>query len=90
MNVLESKASAFLTEGITVFRRRIPRGLIGRTIAESQLRPRTGCSIVALERSEGAPLVSPPPETPLDAEATLLLIGTPAQEEQFDAAIAAE
>ena len=90
MNVLESKASAFLTEGITVFRRRIPRGLIGRTIAESQLRPRTGCSIVALEQSEGAPLVSPPPETPLDAEATLLLIGTPVQEEQFDAAIAAD
>ncbi|NIQ93461.1 MAG: potassium transporter TrkA, partial [Desulfuromonadales bacterium] len=79
LNILESKASAFLTEGITVFRRRLPRAMAGKTIADSGLRARTGCSIVALERGEET-RVSPPPETVLEKGATLILIGTPAQE----------
>jgi Trk K+ transport system NAD-binding subunit len=87
LNILESKASAFLTEGINVFRRRLPKGLVDKTIAESQLRSRTGCSIVALEPAVGDTIVSPPPDTLLEDGATLILIGTPAQEEQFDATI---
>jgi len=91
LNILESKASAFLTEGITVFRRQLPKALAGRNIADSKLRPRTGCSIVALEPSGGGEtVVAPPPETLLTEGATLILIGTPAQEERFDVAIAGD
>ncbi len=86
-NILESKASAFLTEGVSVFRRPLPESLVGQTIADSQLRPRTGCSIVALEPTHGDSLVSPPPDTRLEKGITLILIGTPAQEELFDTAI---
>ena len=84
---LESKASAFLTEGVSVFRRPLPENLAGQTIAYSQLRPRTGCSIVALEPTNGDSLVSPPADTRLEKGITLILIGTPAQEELFDTAI---
>ena len=83
-NVLESKESVFLTEGISVFRRPIPPQLVGKSIAESQIRPATGCSIVALEPAGGSPpLIVPPPEQQLQAGMGLILIGSPQQEELF-------
>jgi voltage-gated potassium channel len=83
-NVLEGKESIFLTEGINVFRRPLPEGLAGRSIADSRIRPLTGCSIVALERGEEQdPLVVPPPETILEKEMGLILIGSPEQEAKF-------
>ncbi len=87
LNLLESKASAFLTEGITVFRRSLPKAMAGRSISQSQLRQLTGCSIVAIESAAGETLVSPSPETNLEDGATLILIGTPEQEEHFDGAV---
>ncbi len=87
LNILESKASAFLTEGISVFRRPLPDALVGKTIGESHLRPRTGCSIVAIERAGEQTVVSPTPDTTLQEGSTLLLIGTPEQETAFDKAV---
>lgn len=87
LNVLESKASVFLTEGITVFRRTLPKTMVGQSISQSQLRQLTGCSIVAIEAPEGKTLVSPPPETILEKGGTLIMIGTPEQEQHFDAAV---
>lgn len=83
-NVLESKESVFLTEGISVFRRTLPPELIGKTITESQIRPLTGCSIVALVPADSSsPLIVPPPEQQLLDGMGLLLIGSPQQEELF-------
>ena len=83
-NILESKESVFLTEGITVFRRALPPELVGKTIGESQLRPQTGCSILALERAAGGELLLvPPPEQVLEAGMGLILIGGQQQEGLF-------
>ncbi len=87
INILESKASAFLTEGINVFKRELPSNLAGQSIAESQLRPKSGCTIVALEQ-DGITTVSPTPDTSLESGSTLILIGSPEQEERFDQNIA--
>jgi Trk K+ transport system NAD-binding subunit len=84
MNILESKASVFLTEGIHVFRRPVPTTLLGLKIGESKLRLQTGCSVVALEKQDGIMQVSPTPETVLHEKVTLILIGSPDQEELFD------
>ena len=83
-NILESKETIFLTEGLTIFRRPVPERLIGRTIEESRIRPLTGCSIVALERQDMAPLPSPAPATRLTANMRLVMIGRPHQEDQFN------
>jgi Trk K+ transport system NAD-binding subunit len=84
LNVIESKTSAFLTEGINVFRRSLPPRLAGKSIAGTEIRPRTGCSIVALEPPRGGdPIVVPPPETVLEEGIGLILIGSPEQEEAF-------
>ncbi|MFA5517061.1 MAG: NAD-binding protein [Desulfuromonadales bacterium] len=84
LNVIESKTSVFLTEGIDVFRRLLPPRLADLTIANSQIRNKTGCSIVALEPPQGAaPLIMPPPETVLKSGMGMILIGSPEQEELF-------
>ncbi len=83
MNILESKESIFLTEGVAIFRRYVPTSLIGRTIEESRLRPSTGCSIVAIERPEKELMLAPTPEYRLTRDCSLMLIGSPEQEEKF-------
>lgn len=84
LNILEGKATVFLTEGINVFRRSLPPQFAGQTIAATQIRPRTGCSIVALESAaEHEPVFAPPPETVLVEGMSLILIGSPEQEETF-------
>ncbi len=83
-NVLEGKESIFLTEGIDVFRTPLPASLAGLTINDSQIRPKTGCSIVAIEvPGSDDPIVSPPPETVLEEGVGLILIGSPEEEEDF-------
>ncbi len=82
-NILESKESIFLTEGLTIFRRKLPVKLEGKTIEESHIRPLTGCSIVALEIQGVSPYASPPPDTRLEKGMKLVLIGNSQQEEQF-------
>jgi Trk K+ transport system NAD-binding subunit len=87
INVLENKESIFLTEGIDVFRRPVPRQLVGKNIAESRLRSLTGCSVVALERpGDPDPVIGPTPEMVLEEGAQMILIGSPEQEERFSLA----
>jgi len=83
MNILESKESIFLTEGVTIFRRTVPQVLAGKTIEEAQIRPKTGCSIIAIECPGEDLQLAPTPDTPLTAACGLMLIGSPAQEEHF-------
>ncbi|WP_312906985.1 cation:proton antiporter regulatory subunit [Natronosalvus caseinilyticus] len=48
--------------------------LVGQTIAEAQIRERTGVSIVAIQRGEEV-LAAPDPETTLAADDTLVVVG---------------
>jgi len=84
MNILESKESVFLTEGVTIFRRPVSSGLVGKTIEETKLRPSTGCSIIAIERPDEELQLAPTPTTQLTDKCTMLLIGSPEQEERFN------
>ncbi len=83
-NVVEKKASIFLTEGVNVFRRPLPPRLTGWSIAESNIGATTGCVVVALIRPDvPEPLVTPPPETVLEAGMEIVLIGNAEQEQRF-------
>ena len=46
-NLLERSSTLMIAEGLEVIRLPVPASLAGRSIAESQIRPRTGCSVVA-------------------------------------------
>ncbi len=82
-NILESKESIFLTEGLTIFRRPLPAALLGKTIEDSRIRQLTGCSVVALEVNGSTPFPSPPPDTIFEDGTKLVLIGNTHQEEVF-------
>ena len=56
---------------------------VGKTIGEMQIRTRTGASIIAITRN-GDTNVNPGPETTLEAEDVLVLIG---DREQLDRAV---
>src|SRR5690606_13412996 len=67
-NVLEQDDVVMLAEGLDVFRYPVPERLVGRPLAESRIRERTGCSVVAVEVGEEV-MVNPPPDTALPAGA---------------------
>jgi len=82
MNLLKRSEILMVAEGLDLFSIRMPGELVGRTIAESRIRERTGCSVVAIRTERGMEVV-PGPEVQLPAEADLLLIGTLDAEERF-------
>lgn len=83
-NILEKDDIVMVAEGLDVFRCPVPAKLAGKTLIEADVRRRTGCSVVAIERG-GETVVNPDPTRPLPAsnEAELILIGNTEGERQF-------
>jgi Trk K+ transport system NAD-binding subunit len=75
INILKPDEVLMLTEGLNVFRVHLPNVLIGRSLQETGLRERTGCSVVAIH-SGGTMQISPNPYVPLEEDSELILIGT--------------
>jgi len=81
-NELRASDTVLLAEGVNIFTTNVPTSLIGKTLAESALRSRTGCSIIAIEIS-GERAINPAPDILLGEEAKLVLIGSLEAEQQF-------
>jgi Trk K+ transport system NAD-binding subunit len=82
MNLLHHSNILMIAEGLDVFEVRVPTDLADRTIAESAIRERTGCSVVGI-RTERSMEVIPSPSQTLPADADIVLIGTAEAEESF-------
>ncbi len=81
-NTLGLNDSLVLAEGLEMFRVPCPEAMAGRSLAETEVRRRTGCNIVAV--SEGDEMVTnPDPNVPLSADAELVVIGDAVAQEQF-------
>lgn len=81
-NLLNRSNILMIAEGLDVFDVAVPAALAGQTIAESALRLKTGCSVVAL-RDGDALLVNPDPVERFPRGGKMILIGTPTAEERF-------
>jgi Trk K+ transport system NAD-binding subunit len=83
-NILEKDDIVMVAEGLDLFRCPVPARLAGRTLLEADVRRRTGCSVVAIEK-DGATIVNPDPAQPLPSAgaAELIVIGNTAGERQF-------
>jgi voltage-gated potassium channel len=81
-NELRGSDTLLLAEGVNVFPMRVPRSLANRTIADSGIRPETGCTVIAVAVN-GQKTINPPPTTLLAAGAEMVLIGTLEAEERF-------
>jgi Trk K+ transport system NAD-binding subunit len=81
-NLLERSDILMVAEGLNVLKVKMPGMLAGKTIAESDVRQETGCTIVALDVA-GRFQVNPDPHQPMPEGADLVLIGTPEAERKF-------
>ena len=82
MSLLQRSNIMMVSEGLDAFAVQTPPVLAGKTLAETDIRGQTGCTVVALEQN-GETAVNPDPELPLPADAELILIGTVAAQEMF-------
>lgn len=81
-NLLRSSDTVLLAEGVNIFSVTVPDSLIGKTLADSAVRSRTGCSVLAVEIN-GERTINPDPFEGLPADSKLVLIGTLEAERQF-------
>ena len=81
-NYMEHGGTLMIAEGLDVFKVRMPASLAGKTIAESGIRRKTQCTVIAAERN-GKTQVNPDPMEPLPADAELILIGSAQGERRF-------
>lgn len=82
MNILKPDKMLLLTEGLNIFRITIPPSFIGKSIQQTDIRHKTGCSVVALY-SHGSMSISPNPYVPLQEDVDLILIGTSEAEKKL-------
>ena len=81
-NVLSDDNTLQLAEGLDVFRVPVPAQLAGRTIEQSKVRERTGCTVVAIVSNEHSQ-VNPAASEPLPPDGELVLVGDAESEHRF-------
>lgn len=81
-NFLQKEDTWMLAEGLNIFRLKVPEALIGTSLAHSQIRETSGCSVVAIKDENGL-TISPDPEMPLREGIELILIGAFEGERKF-------
>lgn len=81
-NFLKRSDILMVAEGLNIFKVEAPEFLHGRTLAEEQLRARTGCNIIAV-RSLGNLQAPPDPQVPLKPGDELIVISDTESEHRF-------
>jgi len=74
-NLLKRSDILTVAEGLDVLRIPMPASLRGKSLAESAVRAKTGCSVIAV-RTDGVVDINPDPFRPLPENAEVILIGT--------------
>jgi Trk K+ transport system NAD-binding subunit len=82
ISLLSRSNILMVAEGLDVFEVEVPASLVGKSIAGSEVRNETGCSVVALRQGD-ATAINPDPHAPLPAGAELILIGSVEAEKRF-------
>jgi len=85
INILAPGRILMLTEGLNIFRCKVPPRLAGKSLLESGIREDTGCSVIALLR-EGNLRINPDPFAVLDKDDEMVMIGTAEAEKSFNTA----
>jgi voltage-gated potassium channel len=82
LTLLDRSDVLMVAEGLDIFRVPVPASLAGRTLAESDIRRKTDCTVVAWQIG-GQMTLNPNPHAPIPAEAELILIGAVTAEKDF-------
>jgi K+/H+ antiporter YhaU regulatory subunit KhtT len=82
LNILRPDEVLMLAEGLQIFKKPVPASLTGKTLAETQLRRKTGCNIIAIRFGDSFN-INPDPTVKLKENEELILIGTAEAEREF-------
>jgi voltage-gated potassium channel len=82
LNLLNRANILMVAEGLDLLKIKVPESLAGETIAEADLRNKTGCTIVAVKTPEKT-FTNPAPDLVLPENAELVLIGTKEAEDKL-------
>ena len=82
LNILRPGESLMLVEGLNVFKAHVPASLIEKTLAEKQIRRKTGCNVIAICSNDSFN-INPDPTVKLKKNEELILIGTAKAEKEF-------
>lgn len=82
INLLSRSNILMVSEGLDAFAIQIPESLAGKSLAETDIRRKTGATVVALSR-EGRTQVNPDPGQPLPADGEMILIATDEAQAKF-------
>ncbi len=82
LNLLKPDEMLMLAEGLNVFRVGVHGSLQGKSLAESQIRLQTGCSVIATNQ-DGKMIINPDPSVCLFENNELIIIGTDEAEKRF-------
>lgn len=82
LNILRPDEVLMLAEGLHIFKTPVPDSLTGKTLAETQIRRKTGCNVIAVHFGESFN-INPDPTEKLMKNEELILIGTVEAEREF-------
>ena len=82
LNILRPGRDLMLVEGLNVFKVPVPDSLIEKTLAEKQIRIKTGCNVIAVT-SNASFNINPDPNVKLKKNEELILIGSSEAEKEF-------
>jgi voltage-gated potassium channel len=81
-NLLKRSDVQMIAEGLDIFKFKIPRTLIGKSMAELNMREATGCTVLAVSSADGMQ-INPSPTEPFPAEGEIVVIGSAEAEKVF-------
>lgn len=81
-NILEGQDVLMLAEGLNIFNHKIGKHLAGKSLVESDIRKKTGCTVIALQEGDKT-VVNPPPDSVLYEGQKIILIGQFESEREF-------
>jgi len=82
INLIGRDNILMVAEGLDIFEVEIPEALAGKTVAECDIRKRTGCTVVALHLNGEVHMLQDPHQ-PLPSQGRIILIGVPESEKRF-------
>ena len=82
LNLLKPDDVLMLAEGLNVFRTGMHSSLVGKSMVESQIRIKTGCSVIAINH-DGEMVSNPDPLHRFSEKDELIMIGTDDAERRF-------
>lgn len=82
-NIIEGRDVLMLAEGLNIFSHKVDKTLAGKTLAQSDIRQKTGSSVISIQKNDEIQ-VNPGPEELLTAGQEIVLIGTVENENKFN------